>query len=292
MGLLVAPRYAIGIVVVAIIAGLIVLGLIQNWTSRQAQRLPIENDKRRGKAKTVIPAHDRVGDDDLDFAAAVRPVMDPDAAAHSRGAAPRPATPARPAHLTPPRGPAGDPELRAELAKLTDQVATLEERMESGIGGLRRRIEQLETRVDGHAETSTIARDVDALFTSAPPYDPQVGYGGFGDGVVSQPLSFGAGGGELGGGGRIAVELNGTEVSLSSTIPPDAWLTPRGDGKAAVSLDPDVHYHKFALDRFATFFDLGDRREGTYVTRSPAEVRWDEREQRGVLVTSGKAVAR
>jgi len=286
--------YTAVIALVGIVAVLIVLGLIGNWRSQQAQRLPDDDrGRRRRRTKEVFPPHDRKRPDDLDFDAAVRPVPGSGVAGDSRVPVVRPSVSARPDHLSAPQASSGA-ELRAELAKLGEQVGTLEQRMESGIGGLRRRIEQLETRVDGStAHSTTIAREVESLYPQGSRYDSPGGYAGLDDGVVSQPLSLGsAGGGGEPGGGRVAVELSGTEVSLSSTIPPDAWLTPRGDGKADVSLDPDVHYHKFALDRFATFFDLGDRREGTYVTRSPAEVRWDDREQRGVLSNPGKAVAR
>jgi len=294
MGFLLAHLYAIGLALVGVVVVFIALGMIQNWRSQRAQRLPDDTRGRgRRRTKEVFPPHDRKRPDVLDFDAAVRPVPDSGVAVDSRAPFVRSPVSARPDHLSAPRA-SSSAELRAELAKLGEQVGTLEERMESGIGGLRRRIEQLEARVDGRAESSaTIAREVESPYPQGSRYDSPGGYGGLGDGVVSQPLSLGlsGGGGELGG-GRVAVELNGTEVSLSSTIPPDAWLTPRGDGKADVSLDPDVHYHKFALDRFATFFDLGDRREGSYVTRSPAQVRWDDRGGRGVLVSPGKAVAR
>jgi hypothetical protein len=76
----------------------------------------------------------------------------------------------------------------------------------------------------------------------------------------------------------------------SQSYPPEAYLTVRGGGVATVVLNPEVPHNSFALDRFALFFDLGERRDGMYRTEKPAEVKWDG--QRGTLTTPGRAVAR
>jgi hypothetical protein len=88
----------------------------------------------------------------------------------------------------------------------------------------------------------------------------------------------------------VGVEIRGSEVVASHSIPPEAWLTTDGGGTAKVVLNPEVPHNAFALDRFALFFELGDRREGTYLTQTAAEVKWDG--ARGTLRSPGKAVAR
>lgn len=114
--------------------------------------------------------------------------------------------------------------------------------------------------------------------------------------VVSHAVG-GYGASSLAGGGapaenRVPVEINGGEVAVTHTIPPDAWLVPQGGGRASVWLNGEVEHNRYALERFALFFDLGDRREGEYQTRTPADVEWDEGAQRGTLRSPGKAVAR
>jgi hypothetical protein len=182
------------------------------------------------------------------------------------------------------------------VAELAAQVGSLEERVTSALGRLERRIVTLEARADGQADAGASSflerRGGDAV--TLPPYAPEHGSRG-GDAVISQTVSPGlARGGDPGGAGgaRIPVELSGTEVLVTQSIPPEAWLVPQGGGRATVWLNAEVPHNRFALDRLAAFFALGERREGAYTTRVPAEVRWDDVEQRGVLRTPGTAVAR
>ena len=114
------------------------------------------------------------------------------------------------------------------------------------------------------------------------------------DAVVSQPIGGYAspprGRQDDPGGERVPVEIKDGEVVVSHSYPPEAWLVPQAGGRAALSVNSEVPLTGFALDRFARFFDLGDRREGSYVTSQAAEVRWDG--QRGSAIRPGKAAAR
>jgi len=303
MDFLLSHALEIGAAAAALVIGAVAIGIANQRRSEREMRMPGEILRRDGIRVRPMepddpPSPDPRRERELDRTPEFRRERDADLLPA------RPMTPFASAHHPRAAAHADSGPVSAEVVKLTEQVAALEQRLDTGLGRLEGRVRDLEQRADGAADTggyaSPEAREVERLFTAAPRPEPR--YGGMGDAVVSQslPLSGGVdgiggleGGGIAGGGGeRIAVELSGTEVLVTQSIPPEAWLVPRGGGRAQVSLNPEVPHNRFALDRLATFFDLGDRREGAYTTRAAAEVRWDEAERRGVLLTPGKAVAR
>lgn len=285
------------VTIVAAVAALVLVvvnGQLRNARNQRSYRLPAApaGQPRGGMHDSDAPSlaagggwHGR---DDV-WSAAVRD--NPGSGDGLGGSRDRPPTP-RPPHLAARQGGEGDTVLRSELLQLGNQVEQLEQNFTSTLQALESRIARVEQRQEGSGDTtdsaSSIARDLDRTFRSAPDSYQSSPI----DGVMSQPLSLrGGGGGREPQGSRVPVELNGTEVCVTHSIPPEAWLVPQGGGIAQVSLNPEVAHPRYSLDRLATFFDLGDRREGAYVTRAPAEVSWDDREQRGSLRRSGKAVA-
>lgn len=194
----------------------------------------------------------------------------------------------------------GGTQLRAEITQLDARLDELAKAFGSGLEGVNRRLEgiarQLEvvldpTRGGGSPRTYDDATRFDATTIG---WNDAASLGAAT--VVSQPVGGYAGSAGTGldapAGNRVPVEIQGSEVALTHTIPPDAWLVAQGNGRASVWLNAEVEHNRYALDRFALFFELGDRREGAYVTRTPADVHWDEGGQRGRLRTAGKAVPR
>ncbi|HEY7769935.1 hypothetical protein [Longimicrobium sp.] len=89
-----------------------------------------------------------------------------------------------------------------------------------------------------------------------------------------------------------AVEIRDGALVRSRSLPPAAYVTPSGAGQARVYLNPDVQMTEISLPKWEVFFDLqGGRTYTAYRTTRPAEVRWDEGEGRGELVSKGLAEA-
>jgi hypothetical protein len=183
---------------------------------------------------------------------------------------------------------------------LENQIDGLQDTLLRRVDALERRLEKLERQLDVEpgADDLPWGRS-DRIDTPPVPsvtggaWDREYGRTG-NDSVISQPIVSGSGS-SLGGGwdvasGGVGVEIRGSEVVASHSYPPEAYLTVRGGGVATVVLNPEVPHNSFALDRFALFFELGERREGMYRTEKPAEVKWDG--QRGTLNAYGRAVAR
>jgi len=192
------------------------------------------------------------------------------------------------------------PSAEPAVLGLENQIDGLQDTLVRRVDALERRIEKLESQleVEPGADDLAWSRPAGAETRSPSPatggaWDREYGRTG-GDSVISQPIVSGSGS-SLGGGwdvasGGVGVEIRGSEVVASQSYPPEAYLTVRGGGVATVVLNPEVPHNSFALDRFALFFDLGERRDGMYQTQTPAEVKWDG--QRGTLSRAGRAVAR
>jgi hypothetical protein len=89
-----------------------------------------------------------------------------------------------------------------------------------------------------------------------------------------------------------AVEIRDGALVRSRSLPPAAYVSPSGAGQARVYLNPDVQMTEISLPKWETFFDLqGGRTYTAYRTTRPAEVRWDEGEGRGELISKGLAEA-
>jgi hypothetical protein len=183
---------------------------------------------------------------------------------------------------------------------LENQIDGLQDTLLRRVDALERRIEKVERQLDVEPGVDDLPwGPADRIDTPPTPsitggaWDREYGRAG-NDSVISQPIVSGPGS-SIGGGwdvaaGGVGVEIRGSEVVASQSYPPEAYLTVRGGGVATVVLNPEVPHNSFALDRFALFFDLGERRDGMYQTQTPAEVKWDG--QRGTLSRPGKAVAR
>jgi hypothetical protein len=88
------------------------------------------------------------------------------------------------------------------------------------------------------------------------------------------------------------VEIRDGALVRSRSLPPAAYVSPSGAGQARVYLNPDVQMTEISLPKWEAFFDLqGGRTYTAYRTTRPAEVRWDEGEGRGELVSKGLAEA-
>ena len=194
-------------------------------------------------------------------------------------------------------GPPAGTRLQSEVAQLDVRLGELATAFGSGLDRVEHRLAGIEAQLDavlagkggGGVETDDDGRfDAGAL-----PW----GDGGTATAelVVSHPVdAFDApaqrGWAEDPGGERVPVEIKDGEVVASQSYPPEAWLVPQGGGRAALSVNDEVPLSGFALDRFALYFDLGERREGRYVTQAPAEVRWDG--ERGTAGRPGRAMPR
>jgi hypothetical protein len=89
-----------------------------------------------------------------------------------------------------------------------------------------------------------------------------------------------------------AVEIRDGALVRSRSLPPAAYVSPSGAGQARVHLNPDVQMTEISLPKWEAFFDLqGGRTYTAYRTTRPAEVRWDEGEGRGELISKGLAEA-
>jgi hypothetical protein len=189
-------------------------------------------------------------------------------------------------------------DIETRLLKLEEQVEGIQNSFRSRVVALEQRIKVVEDQLEVPRTEEMLSRldPPGALPTpsaSGRAWDREHGRTGD-DSVISQPIvsSYGGMGSGLDApaGDSVGVEIRGSEVVASQSYPPEAYLTVRGGGVATLVLNPEVPHNAFALDRFALFFDLGERREGMYRTTVPAEVKWDG--QRGTLRTSGTAVAR
>lgn len=88
------------------------------------------------------------------------------------------------------------------------------------------------------------------------------------------------------------VEVRDGVLVTSRSLPPAAYVASLGGGHGRVFLNPDVQMTEFSLPKWAAFFDLqGARPYAAYRTTRPAEVRWDEGQGRGELVSKGLAEA-
>jgi hypothetical protein len=188
------------------------------------------------------------------------------------------------------------PAFRAAAAQpgvleLDARIDGIQKALESRMLALEGRIEIVQQMLEARSDVAAAGHS--SLTGDGSPSGASAG----GDAFTIQPVTSAAGsqaGGGFGatGGGRVPVEIRDGAIVPSQSLPPEAWLVPQGGGRASLSLNAEVLLNTFALDRFSYFFDLGDRREGFYETRRPAEVAWDDGQQRGSLVAPGKAVAR
>jgi hypothetical protein len=88
------------------------------------------------------------------------------------------------------------------------------------------------------------------------------------------------------------VEIRDGALVRSRSLPPAAYVSPSGAGQARVYLNADVQMTEISLPKWEAFFDLqGGRTYTAYRTTRPAEVRWDEGEGRGELISKGLAEA-
>lgn len=88
------------------------------------------------------------------------------------------------------------------------------------------------------------------------------------------------------------VEIREGVLVVSRSLPPAAYVASLGGGHGRVFLNPDVQMTEFSLPKWAAFFDLqGARPYAAYRTTRPAEVRWDEGQGRGELISKGLAEA-
>jgi hypothetical protein len=88
------------------------------------------------------------------------------------------------------------------------------------------------------------------------------------------------------------VEIRDGLLVLSNSLPPAAFASMDGGGRARVYLNPDVQISEFALPKWQAFFEMtGAQPYATYRTRRPAEVRWDDVAARGELISKGLAEA-
>lgn len=189
-------------------------------------------------------------------------------------------------------------QLHPEVVQLDTRVSSLDEALSGRMDRLEKRIAALEEQLESGADANGSGR-THQLYDEARYGAESVRLSdrlpGSTDTVVSEPVlayggpstrgSFGEPEGE-----RVPVEIQGNEVVVSHSYPPEAWLVPQAGGWAALSVNREVPLNSFALDRFSLFFDLGERREGSYETSAPAKVRWDG--QRGIPGTRGTAVVR
>jgi hypothetical protein len=209
---------------------------------------------------------------------------------------PRASAPADPWGGRAPDVPTGT-RLRSDITQLEVRLDELATTFIAGLERVEKRLAGIEGQLDAALDARPQARrgpDDDARFEATALAWSERGPSAGGP-VVSQPIApYGAaslrGGPGDAAGERVPVEIRDGEVVASHSLPPEAWLVPQGGGRAALSVNDEVPLTGFALDRFALYFDLGERREGHYLTRLPAEVKWDGR--RGTAGRPGKAVPR
>jgi hypothetical protein len=208
---------------------------------------------------------------------------------------PRRRTRSAPGHPAAPAGDGGQTGY-AEIIRLTGEVRHL-------LGQQARQMEQLRTTLG--SQIHGIGEKVDALAATrttggqaggerrdpvpdwyAPPSNSGYGADSLWPPAIPAAPSWSAGPADQ------PVEIRDGALVRSRSLPPAAYVSPSGAGQARVYLNPDVQMTEISLPKWEAFFDLqGGRTYTAYRTTRPAEVRWDEGEGRGELVSKGLAEA-
>lgn len=190
--------------------------------------------------------------------------------------------------------PATEPDVPEAAAARADAWRALEQQKAQAaqIQALSRRVAAVEEKLAGMPGTEAHPDEA-----APPPRDDGEGPDGFLEAIDSRLSgSAGPGGGAVGswqpGPGDQPVEVRDGVLVTSRSLPPAAYVAPLGGGHGRVFLNADVPMTEYSLPKWSTFFDLqGARPYAAYRTTRPAEVRWDEGQGRGELVSRGLAEA-
>ena len=181
--------------------------------------------------------------------------------------------------------------LTREVRHLLDQQAHQMEQLRTT---LTTQIRGIGEKVDALGTTRTSAGQAGGQRRGMAPesYTPPPSAAGYGADSLWPPSAAPAAPSWSAGPADQAVEIRDGALVRSRSLPPAAYVSPSGAGQARVYLNPDVQMTEISLPKWEAFFDLqGGRTYTAYRTTRPAEVRWDEGEGRGELVSKGLAEA-
>jgi hypothetical protein len=176
-------------------------------------------------------------------------------------------------------------EVRHLLGQQTRQMEQLRTTLSTQIHGIGDKVDALAATRTGTGQAGSERRDTDAVSYALP---PSSGYGAdsLWPPTIPPAPSWSAGPADQ------PVEIRDGALVRSRSLPPAAYVSPSGAGQARVYLNADVQMTEISLPKWEAFFDLqGGRTYTAYRTTRPAEVRWDEGEGRGELVSKGLAEA-
>jgi hypothetical protein len=176
-------------------------------------------------------------------------------------------------------------EMRGAVQRQADQMAALRTFWSQRLDALEEKIDLISR--SAKPAGATVRDDGGAPATYTAP--PSAGYGADG---LWPPSAAPAAPSWSAGPADQAVEIRDGALVRSRSLPPAAYVSPSGAGQARVYLNPDVQMTEISLPKWEAFFDLqGGRTYTAYRTTRPAEVRWDEGEGRGELISKGLAEA-
>jgi len=175
-------------------------------------------------------------------------------------------------------------EMRGAVERQAEQMERLRTFWSQRLDGLEAKIDSL-SRPDKQA-APPVRDDERAAASYAPPSSSGYGADSLWPPAIPSVPSWSAGPADQ------AVEIRDGALVRSRSLPPAAYVSPCGAGQARVYLNADVQMTEISLPKWEAFFDLqGGRTYAAYRTTRPAEVRWDEGEGRGELISKGLAEA-
>jgi hypothetical protein len=175
-------------------------------------------------------------------------------------------------------------EVRHLLAQHARQMEQLRTTLSSQMQGIGEKVDALAATRTSGGQAGDQRRDAAPDSYAAPPSVD--GYGADSLWPPSAAPAWSAGPADQ------AVEIRDGELVRSRSLPPAAYVSPAGAGRARVYLNADVQMTEISLPKWEVFFDLqGGRTYTAYRTTRPATVRWDEGEGRGELISKGLAEA-
>jgi hypothetical protein len=175
-------------------------------------------------------------------------------------------------------------EMRGAVQRQADQLAALRTFWSQRLDSLEAKIDSLSTAAKQAGDAGR--DDGRAAVSYAPPQHSGHGADSLWPPAIPAVPSWSAGPADQ------AVEIRDGALVRSRSLPPAAYVSPSGGGQARVYLNADVQMTEISLPKWEAFFDLqGGRTYTAYRTTRPAEVRWDEGEGRGDLISKGLAEA-